>query len=175
MRRAAAVGLAALWLVASLLAPPFAAWGQNDPTARRVEQSGEWNLRHLSSVTHVAGQIAQSGTWNVQHIGSVVHVTGVQSPHITTFWVASCGTGAAIAVRPEANTQGRRRDLYFLNSGTENIFLGGTHTTVTATTGFTLHAGTGVTSRLLLENFTGRVDCITANGSQSLQVIEIWR
>ena len=110
----------------------------------------------------------------LSHVTSVVHVTTGQSPHITTFWV-NCGATAAVAVQPKADTIGKRRDLMFYNTGTNNIFLGGTHATVTTTTGFVLHNGTGFTSRLTLENFQGRVDCISGLGLQNLQIMEIWR
>ena len=124
---------------------------------------------------HNAAALAvTSHSVGISHITSVVHVTTGQSPHITTFWVV-CGTTAAIAVTPKADTIGRRRDLELQNAGTNNIYVGGTHATVTATTGYTLHAGTVATSRLTLQNFQGRVDCISSVLGQTLQILEIWR
>lgn len=120
------------------------------------------------STLHVLAQVA--------HISSVVHTTSGVSPHVTTFWV-NCGTTAAVAVTPKADTLGRRRDLMVQNAGTVNIHLGGTHATVTATTGWTLHAASvsSFTARLVLEQFQGRLDCIADGPGQTLQIMEIWR
>ena len=119
------------------------------------------------STLHVLAQVA--------HQSSVVHITAGQSPHVTTFWVTRCGTTATPAVNARADQVGRRRAVYLYNAGTENIFIGGFHATVTATSGFVLHTGTGFTSRLVLENFHGRLDCITVATDSILQVLEIWR
>ena len=127
---------------------------------------------------HNAAALAvTSHSVGISHITSVVHVTTGQSPHVTTFWVSACGTSAAIAVTPKADTLGRRRDLILQNAGTVNIHVGGTHLTVTTTNALTLHAATvsSFTSRLMLQNFQGRLDCIADGPLQTLQIMEIWR
>lgn len=179
MRTAVATWRVAACLLAILLTLPFAVWGQNDPRARSVEQSGPWNIQHVSSVTHVAvtnvGAASQSGEWNIRHVGSTVHVTAGQSPHLTSFAVGNCGTTVAIAVTPKVDTLGLRRDVILQNAGTGTIFIGGAHVALTAANGLGLHSGAVATGRIILENFQGRVDCITITESQTLNVIEIWR
>jgi hypothetical protein len=94
---------------------------------------------------------------------------------LTSFSVVNCGTSVAVAVQPKVDTQGRRRDVILQNAGDANIWIGGAHATLTATQGLALHSGVNPTARLILENFTGRVDCITVTDSETLNVIEIWR
>ena len=123
------------------------------------------------------GTLGQDGQWNLAHVGSVTHATLGISPHITTFAVVSCGTTAAVAVTPKVDTLGRRRDVQIQNIGTVNVYVGGTHATITTGTGFTLHAASvsPATSRVELSNFQGRVDCIADDVGQQLRVLEIWR
>ena len=139
--------------LAFLLAWPWFAWGQR------------------------TGTLGQDGQWNLAHVGSVTHATLGISPHITTFAVVSCGTTAAVAVTPKVDTLGRRRDVQIQNIGTVNVYVGGTHATITTGTGFTLHAASvsPATSRVELANFQGRVDCIADDVGQQLRVLEIWR
>jgi len=179
----------AVWAVICLLAA--GAWAQSSlESSRPVRGTGQAGRPDTGVLTiqgvfqgrpvtvdfhHNAAALAvTSHSVGVSHITSVVHVTTGLSPHVTTFWVV-CGTSAAIAVQPKADTIGRRRDLELQNAGTNNIFIGGTHATVSATTGYTLHAGTGTTSRLKLENFQGRIDCISSVLGQTLQIMEVWR
>ena len=143
--------VAAALCVVAMLVVPWVAWGQR------------------------AGTVGQDGEWNLRHVGSVVHVTGIQSPHLTSFSVINCGTSAAVAVQPKADTLGRRRDVILQNGGSGTIFVGGSHATITAAQGLGLHSGAVATGRLTLENFLGRVDCITVSDTQTLNVIEIWR
>ena len=124
-----------------------------------------------------AGTLGQEGQWNVAHVGSVTHATLGLSPHLTTFAVTSCGTTVAIAVTPKVDTLGRRRDVQLQNIGTVNVYVGGTHATLTTGVGYTLHAASvsPATSRLELRNFQGRVDCIADDVGQQLRILEIWR
>lgn len=166
------------------------AWAQSTESSRPVRGTGQAGQPDAGVLTiqgvfqgrpvtvdfhHNAAALAvTSHSVGISHITSVVHVTTGFSPHITTLWVV-CGTSAAIAVTPKADTIGRRRDLELLNAGTNTIYIGGTHATVSATTGFGLHAGTGTTSRLTLKDFQGRIDCISDVLGQTLQIMEIWR
>lgn len=144
--------LAGISVLIALLVLPWAVWGQQ------------------------AGTISPGiQPWNVAHVGSVVHVTGVISSHITAFAVANCGTTAAAAVIPHPQQILQRRDIILQNAGNGTIFIGGSHVTVTAASGLGLHSGAVSTSRLVLENFQGRIDCITVGDSQTLNIIEVWR
>ena len=182
----------AVWAVICLLAA--GAWAQSSlESSRPVRGTGQAGQPEPGVLTiqgvfqgrpvtvdfhHNAAALAvTSHSVGISHITSVVHVTTGQSPHVTTFWVATCGTGAATAITPKSDQLGRRRDLILQNAGTVNIHVGGSHLTVTTTNALTLHAASvsSFTSRLVLENFQGRIDCIADGPGQNLQIMEIWR
>ena len=122
-----------------------------------------------------SGTTGQAGEWNAAHVSSVTHLTLGLSPSLTTA-VSWCSPTALTVLSASAT----RRDVQLQNVGTIPIYVGGAHATVTALTGFVLHASSvsAGASRLTLRDFRGRLDCITDSGptlNQKLDILEIQR
>lgn len=129
--------------------------------------SGAWGQRQ--------GTVGQDGQWTTAHIGAVLHLTVGQSPVLTTA-VSWCSPSVLTVLLPSAT----RREVQLQNVGTVPIYIGGTHATLTAATGFAIHASSvsAGASRLILRDFLGRLDCITDSGptqNQKLDILEIVR
>lgn len=163
---------------------------------------------HLSVLSTVVNNTAQRST--VAHVTSVTHVAGLVSirddncltcrmrvdhynvlvtqPHISgalrTWQVSQCGTTASLAV----NTNENRRDLWLMNRGNGNIYIGyGTtgHVALTTGNGWPIHAtASAITtvarhstalSIVYLQNYQGPIACIADLAGTAMQVMEILR
>lgn len=146
-------------------------------------------IRHVSSVTHVAGGVmirdSSCATCNarVDHYNILVtqpHISGA----LRTWQVSQCGTTASLAV----NTNENRRDLWLMNRGNGNIYIGyGTtgHVALTTGNGWPIHAtASAITtvarhstalSIVYLQNYQGPIACIADLAGQAMQVMEILR
>ena len=122
-----------------------------------------------------SGTTGQAGEWNAAHISGVTHLTLGLSPALTTA-VSWCNPSLLTVLSPSAT----RREVQLQNVGTVPIYIGGAHATLTAATGFAIHASSvsAGASRLTLRDFRGRLDCITDSGptqNQKLDILEIVR
>jgi len=135
------------------------------------------NVQHISSQLHInvasigGIPIQTSRGLPIQHIATVVHVRAVAySQLLRQQQVTNCGTSAATFL---SAASGLRRDVYLKNGGTVNIYVGGTHATVTTSNGWFLHAGQVSTAELRLESFQGPLACIADGPGQRLYVITV--
>lgn len=127
--------------------------------------------------------VTQSGEWNVRHVTSVTHVAVVTGPAMTTLRVYNafgCGSTARTVLAANPN----RKKLILKNLGTLPIWVLGGHATLTSgntSTGVILHANTTAantteTSTIDLSGYTGPIDCIATSAgvqSQQLSIIEL--
>ena len=161
-------------------------------TVQAAHQGGEWNVRHVTSVAHVAaaggGLVIRDDTcltcrMRVDHYNALVvqpHISGA----LRTWQVSQCGTTAALAI----NTNANRRDLWVMNRGNGNIYVGygvTGHVALTTTNGWPLHAtASAITttarhstalSIAYFPNSQGPLACISDLAGQTLQVMELLR
>lgn len=139
--------------------------------SRTVNQSGSW------IVTAHQG----SSAWTVAHVSAQMHVT-VGRATSAKMSAANCGAGASTVL--QSNTS--RRRLVLQSAGTAHIAVGFGHVTVTMANGWLLYSpanfpaagansvsGLSDVSKLDLDGYTGRVDCIGAGANQRLNILEL--
>ena len=154
-----------------------------------AHQGGQWTIAHITSVTHIAGSLQIQDRTCTTCRARVDHYNVlVVQPHISgalrTWQVNQCGTTASLAI----NTNANRRDLWVMNRGNGNIYIGygaTGHVALTTANGWPLHAtASAITSTarhstalstVYLQNYQGPLACISDLAGQSLQVMEILR
>ena len=146
-------------------------------------------VAHVTSLTHVSGLVSVRDDncltcrMRIDHYNVLVtqpHISGA----LRTWQVSQCGTTASLAI----NTNANRRDLWVMNRGNGNIYVGygvTGHVALTTANGWPLHAtASAITttarhstalSTVYLQNYQGPLACIADLAGQTLQVMEVLR
>lgn len=125
-----------------------------------VTQSGTWNIAHITSVVHVAGQLEAVGQWNVAHVTSVTHIRG------TAFIGDKSDPARNVAV-----THSNALIVHIGSLGPNN----GNPSFCHSTAAFVIHAGTNAAPIIHVGNRQKVAICgivLTAGGAVDVSLVE---